>query len=283
MARRVRSPVGVLVAPGVAVVALFLGCLGVMLYYSFLPSLGMARVGDRFTLDNYTRFLSDPFYVEYLTRSLRIASYSTLVVLVLGYAVAYFMSRCGPATRLAISLILVVQFFTAYVVRSYALMLVLGRNGIVNRALIALGLVGAPLPLMYNELGVAIGLVVVSLPFMVFPVYSSLRAVDRNVEAAAETLGASPLQTFWRVTVPLSLPGVAAGTVIVYLFTLTAYVVPGLLGGGYFDMIATLVYDKAMNAQDYPFAAAAAMITLLVTASLVHLLQKAFGRAVRGA
>jgi ABC-type spermidine/putrescine transport system permease subunit I len=283
MARRARSPVVPLTAPGLLIVIIFFGCLAAMVRYSLAPSTGMARIGSGVTAANYAKFLGDSLYVEYLTRSVRIAAYTTAVTLVLGYAVAYFMTRCGPALRLLISLALIVQFFTAYVVRSYALMLVLGRNGIVNRALLGVGLIETPLRLMYNELGVAIGLVFVSIPFMVFPILGSLTAIDRNLEAAAESLGANPLRTFWSVTVPLSLPGVVAGVIIVYLFTLTAYVIPGLLGGGYFEMIANLVYDKAMSAQDYPFAAAAAVIAFVITAAVVYALQKGLGRAIRGA
>jgi putative spermidine/putrescine transport system permease protein len=283
MARRLRSPVASLTAPALLIVVVFFGCLMAMVRYSLAPSAGMARVGSGFTLANYARFLGDSLYVEYLTRSVRIAAYTTAVTLVLGYAVAYFMTCCGPALRLLVGLALIVQFFTAYVVRAYALMLVLGRNGIVNRGLLATGLIETPLALMYNELGVALGLVFVSMPFMVFPIFGSLAAIDRNLEAAAESLGASPWRTFWSVTLPLSLPGVVAGVIIVYLFTLTAYVIPGLLGGGYFEMIANLVYDKAMSTQDYPFAAAAAMITFAVTAAVVYALQKALGRAIRGA
>lgn len=283
MGRRVRSPVISLTAPGLLLVLLFFGCLLAMVRYSLAPSAGMARIGGGVTAANYTRFLGDSLYIEYLTRSVRIAAYTTTVTLVLGYAVAYFMTRCSPALRLLVSLALIVQFFTAYVIRSYALMLVLGRNGIVNRALLGLGVIDTPLRLIYNELGVAIGLVFVSIPFMVFPIFGTLSAIDRNLEAAAESLGADRLRTFLSVTLPLSLPGIIAGLIIVYLFTLTAYVIPGLLGGGYFEMIANLVYDKAMSAQDYPFAAAAAMITFAVTAVVVYALQKLLGRVIRGA
>ena len=283
MGRQVHPPIVRLAAPGVVIIAVFFGCLAAMIRYSLAPSLGMARVGTGLTLANYTKFLGDSLYIDYLLRSVRIAAYTTLITLVLGYAVAYFMTRCGQALRLLIGLVLLVQFFTAYVVRSYALMLVLGRNGLINRMLTTLGVIATPLPLIYNELGVAIGLVFVSIPFMTFPIFGSLTAINRNLEAAAESLGASPLRTFWAVTVPLSLPGVVAGVIIVYLFTLTAYVIPGLLGGGYFDMIANLVYDKAMGAQDYPFAAASAMITFAATATAVYALQKVLTRVIRGA
>ena len=267
-----------LVVPAAGVILFFFACLGVMIVYSLLPNAGMAQVGDRFTLENYARFLGSPLYLSYVWRSLVISLYCTAATLVLGYAVAYVMYRAGPRMLLLISLVLVVQFFTAYVIRTYAIMLVLGRNGIVNTLLLALGVIDRPLKLLFNELGVAIGMILVSIPFMAFPIYSSLHAIPRNLEPAAHALGASPLRCFWTVLLPLSVPGISAGVIIVYLFQVTAYIIPALLGGGYYDMVANLIYSKAMSAMDYPLAAAIAMTMLVISCMLVYGAQKAFGR-----
>lgn len=271
-----------LLAPGLAIAAAFFATLGVMAYYSVLPNLGIARVGSGFTLAAYRAFFGDAFNLAYLTRSLWIATYCTLVTLVLGYAVAYHMTLCGPRLRLVISLVLLVQFFTSFVIRTYAVVLVLGRYGVVNTTLVGLGIVEEPLKLLFTEFAVALGLVVVSIPFMVFPIYSSLAAIPRNLGGAAESLGATHFAVFREVTLPLSLPGVAAGVVLVYLFDFTAFITPGLLGGGYFDMIANFIYDRAMNTQDYPGAAAAAMVSLALTVVIVYVLQKGFRAAIRG-
>jgi ABC-type spermidine/putrescine transport system permease subunit I len=270
-------------APGVAAVALFFSCLGLMAYYSFLPSLGMAQVGSGFTLDNYGEFIGDSFNRAYLWRSLRVATYTTVIVLVLGYAVAYYMSFCSPRMRLLISVLLLVQFFTSYVVRTYAIVLVLGRYGVVNETLMALGITAEPLRLLFNEFAVALGIVLVAIPFMVFPIYSSIAAIPPNLLTAAESLGATRLKTFFEVILPMSMPGVAAGVVIVYLFNFTSFITPSLLGGGYFDMIANLIYDQAMNTQEYPLAAATSVIALVLTVAIVYALQKMFAVTIRGA
>lgn len=271
-------PIVPLVAPALAVVLFFFGCLGVMVAYSFLPNTGMAQVGTQFTLANYGRFFGNSLYLSYVSRSLVLSTYCTAVTLVLGYAVAYVMYRATPRMLLLISLVLIVQFFTAYVIRTYAIMLVLGRNGLINQILLGLGVIDQPLKLLFNEIGVAIGMVMVSIPFMVFPIYSSLHAIPKNLEPAAHALGASPLRCFWTIILPLTIPGIAAGVIIVYLFEVTAYIIPALLGGGYYDMVANLIYSKAMGAMDYPLSSAIAMTMLVISCVIVYGAQKAFGR-----
>ena len=177
--------------------------------------------------------------------------------------------------------ILIVQFFTAYVIRAYAVMLVLGRTGLLNQLLLGVEVTEQPLKILFTETAVAIGLVLVSVPFMVFPILASLQAIPTNLEMAASSLGANGLQSFWTVTFPLSLSGVAAGVVVVYLFELTSYIVPGLLGGGYVDMIANLIYNKAMRSFEYAFASAAAVVTLVISELVIYLLNKGLGRLTR--
>jgi len=270
-------------APACAVLLIFVACLATLAGYSFRPRLGMAQMGSGFTLESYAAFFRDPFNLAYLWRSLWIATYTTAVVLVLGYVVAYHMTVCGPRMRLIITIILLVQFFTSYVIRTYAIVLALGRYGIVNNGLIALGVISVPAKLLFTEFAVAAGLVLVAVPFMVFPVYGSIAGISPNLRAAAGSLGATPAAVFREIVLPLSLPGVAAGVVIVYLFNLTAFITPSLLGGGHVDMIANLIFDRAMNTQDYPFASAAAMVSLLLTLIIVYLLQSGFRRTIRGA
>lgn len=271
-------PVAPLIAPALAVVLVFFGCLGMMVAYSFLPSTGVAQVGTGWTLENYARFFGSPLYLSYVSRSLVLSMYCTAITLVLGYAVAYVMYTAGPRMLLLITVVLVVQFFTAYVIRTYAVMLVLGRNGLVNQVLLGLGVIDQPLKLLFNELGVAIGMVMVSIPFMVFPIYSSLHGIPKNLVPAAQALGASPARCFWNIILPLTVPGIAAGVIIVYLFQVTAYIIPAMLGGGYYDMVANLIYNKAMAAMDYPLAAAIAMTMLVISCAFVYGAQKAFGR-----
>lgn len=262
--------------PACIIIGFFFFTMSIMVRMSFAPNLGPAQVGEGATLDNYVQFFGSTFYLGYLFRSLWISAYCTAITAVLGYTIAYFIHRSGHRTRIIVGTLLIIQFFTAYIIRTYAVMLVIGKTGILNRSLIGAGLIDQPLSLLFTEAGVAIGMVLVSLPFMVFPIVASLQAMPPNVEMAAASLGASNTRVFWTVTIPLTMPGIAAGIVVVYLFELTSYIVPGILGGGYVDMIANLIYAKAMQSFDYPFAAAAAVVTLLVSGLTVYLLQKFF-------
>ncbi|MGE0338877.1 MAG: ABC transporter permease [Xanthobacteraceae bacterium] len=262
--------------PAAIVIGFFFFTMSIMVRISVAPNLGPAQIGDGFTPDNYIQFFGSTFYLGYLFRSLWLAAYCTLITAVLGYTLAYFIHRSGRRTRVLVGALLVIQFFTAYVIRTYAVMLVIGKTGILNRSLLGAGFIEQPLALLFTETGVAIGMILVSLPFMVFPIVASLQSIPPNVEMAAASLGASNTRIFWTVIVPLTMPGIAAGIVVVYLFELTSYIVPGVLGGGYVDMIANLIYAKAMQSFDHPFAAAAAMVTLLVSGLTVYLLQKFF-------
>ncbi|MBI2203327.1 MAG: ABC transporter permease [Candidatus Rokubacteria bacterium] len=260
-----RRAAALLVLPAIAVLAVFVAAMALTGLTSFAADAG------RWSVKHYVRLVSDSHYLGYLWRSFRIAAYCTPITLLLGYPVALVMATASSGVRLGLTLLLVVQFFTSYVIRAYALMLVLGNNGVVNRALLALGVVDQPLTLMYNEFGVAVSLVLLPMPFMVFPIYSVLKNVEPNLEAAATSLGADRLRVFWHVTFPLTLPGVVAGVVLVFLFDLTAYIMPGLLGGGYFDMVANVIYDQAMEVRDQSFAAAISMVLLVATLAVLYL------------
>lgn len=270
-----------LMLPGALVIAIFFAMMSAMAIYSFSPNEPTAGRLAGFTLEHYRRFIESGFYWSYLTGSLWISLYCTLITAVLGYFIAYFMFCARPVVRLVVGSILIVQFFTAYVIRTYAVMLVIGKTGFLNKVLLGLGVVDAPLRILFTEAGVAIGLVQVSLPFMVFPILASLNTISPNLEMVSASLGASHFTTFWTVTFPLTLPGIAAGVIVVYLFELTSYIVPGMLGGGYADMIANLIYNKAMRSYEYGFAAATAMITLLVSGTIIYVLNRSFNRLTR--
>lgn len=264
-----------LLLPAALVIATFLGSLAITGATSFSDAHG------NWTVRHYERFLSDSHFLNYLWRSFRIAAYCTPLTLLLGYPFAYVMSRSSPTARLALTLILVVQFFTSYIVRTYALILVLGNNGILNRSLIDLGILDQPLKLLFHEAGVAISLALVPLPFMILPIYSVLKNIEPNLEAAASSLGASRLKVFWFVIFPLSLPGVVAGVVLVFLFDLTAFIMPAMLGGGYVDMIANAIHEQAMAVLDKPFAAAMSMVLLVITLLVLYAIN-VFGSRVSG-
>ncbi|PYM56417.1 MAG: hypothetical protein DMD79_21585, partial [Candidatus Rokuibacteriota bacterium] len=181
----------------------------------------------------------------------------------LGYPTAYVMSRVGPGMRRLLMLALMLQFFSVNVTRIYALILILGNNGVVNRSLMGLGLADRPVGLIYNEPGVTIGLVSAALPFAVFPIYSVLGRIAPSLAEAAQTLGAD--RTL-----------VASSVVIVFLYSLGAFATPVLLGGGFVDLIAVFSYEQAVNLSNYGFAAAGAVVTLGCAFVLVY----AFNRVV---
>jgi ABC-type spermidine/putrescine transport system permease subunit I len=245
----------ILISPAIVLLGLLSAAVASMLVASFAPT-GATPLG------HYHRFLSDPTYLAYVTRSFRVALYTTVGALVLGYPIAYVMSRVSAPARRLLMLVLVLQFFSVNVTRIYALVLLLGNNGVINRALLALGLVDSRVPLIYNELGVTIGLISAALPFAVFPISTVLARIPVSLGEAARMLGASRTRTFWLVVFPLSLSGVSASVTIVFLYSLGAFATPLLLGGGFVDLIAVFSYEQAVNLSDYGFAAAGAVVTL---------------------
>ena len=235
-----------------------------------LSSLVIASIGGKPWFEHYRKFLGDDLYVAYLVRSFRVAAWTTFVTIIVGYAIAYTMTQVSATTRRLIVMLLVLQFFSVSVTRIYSIILLLGNNGAVNRSLLALGVIDTPVRLIYNELGVVIGLVNASLPFAVFPVYSVLERVPASLREAAYTLGARRARSFWQVVFPLSLPGVAASVVIVFLYSLGAFATPLMLGGGFVDLISVFAYEQAINFSNYGFAAAGAIVSTVLGLALVY-------------
>jgi ABC-type spermidine/putrescine transport system permease subunit I len=266
---------------------IFLGLFFVGLWWlfvlSFRTSTPTGIIQPGFTLKNYSRFLEDPFYLNYLYRSFHVAALSTLVTLLLGYPTAYILVRSGRGMRRFLTVALIIQFFSSYVMRMYSVMLVLGNNGIFNRLFGWLSLTRGPVKLMYNEFGVGVGFTLGGIAFMVFTISSVLENIDINLEDAASSLGATEFRTFLEITLPLSLPGIASGIVIVFLYNLSAFVTPTLLGGGHFEMIANFVYEQALELMNFPFAAAGAFSMLLLALILVFFLNRVFEKMIKGA
>lgn len=217
------------------------------------------------TFAHYERAIFDGLYVGVLLNTLRIALIVTAICLLLGYPVAYFMAS-APKPWVTISLVfLILPFWTSVLIRTYAWSIILGRNGVVNRFLISTGIIEQPLALLNNELGVVIGMVHVLLPYMVFPLYSIMRRIDFNLVYASEGLGASGWQTFTKVYLPLSIPGILAGTTLIFVLALGFFITPAILGGGKVTMIAVLIEQQVRELSNWGFAAALSA-TLLVAA-----------------
>lgn len=224
---------------------------------------------DRFTLYNYTRFLLDGFYLAALATTLKISVITTVLCLLTGYPVAAFMAQAGRRERSLFLLLVISPLLVSLVIRNLGWLIVLSPKGVLNTLLLSLGLVSSPVMLMHSQTAVVIGLAHVFYPFMVLAILSSLQRIDPSVLRAAHTLGASPARAFWHVTLPLSVPGIVAGTLIVFALCMSSFVTPGLLGGPWVKMMAFLAWEQAVQVLDWPFAAAISVILLAVTALIM--------------
>lgn len=230
------------------------------------------------TFTHYEKALTEGLYVRVLLATLEISLYVSAICLVLGYPVAHFLATASPRWTTIGFVFLLLPFWTSLLVRTYAWMVLLGRNGVVNRFLIQTGIITDPLPLLYNTAGVVVGMVHVLLPFMVFPLYSIMRRIDAGLLLAAQGLGASPWKIFRRIYLPLTLPGVLAGTTLVFILSLGFYITPALLGGGRVLMIAVLIERQIREFLNWGFASALSVV-LLVSALAIY---GGFRRLMRG-
>ena len=220
--------------------------------------------GIQLTADNY-RFLTedDLYWVSYL-KSMRIAAVSTLLCLLIGYPMAYAIARARPVWRNVLLLLVILPFWTSFLLRVYAWMGMLSGQGVVNKALLALGLVDQPVQILYTDLAVYLGIVYTYLPFMILPLYATLERLDGDLLDAAADLGGRPRQAFLDITLPLSVPGVVAGSMLVFIPALGEFVIPSLLGGLDTLMIGRTLYDEFFVNRDWPLASAVASVLVLI-------------------
>lgn len=238
--------------------------------YSFLTRGDYGGVEYPWTIESYTR-LADPLYLAILWRSLWIAGLSTAICVAMGFPLALFISRAGKRKNLYLQLVLL-PFWTSFLVRTYAWLFILRDTGLINTVLSALHMIKSPLPLLYNDGAVLLGLVYSFLPFFVLPMYATLERLDPALAEAAADLGAPPWRTLWRVVIPVSKPGIIAGAVLVFIPCLGAYLTPDLLGGGKSVMLGNLVQNQFTTARDWPFGSAASLVLMLASAILLVLL-----------
>jgi len=234
------------------------------------PLLGIAdrsiykpRVG--YTLDYYAQIWRVPVYLTVIWRTFQTSALVTLLCLALGYPLAYVLATLRPRVAQLLMIVVILPFFTSIIVRTYAWMVLLGRNGVVNQYLTWLGLTDAPLPLLYNKGGVLVGMTYVLLPYMVLTVYSVMRGIDPAFIRAAHSLGASRWQAFRKIFLPLSLPGIAGGTLLVFILSLGFFITPALMGGPSDVMIAMLIEREVEFTLNWSFASALAVILLVLT------------------
>jgi spermidine/putrescine transport system permease protein len=239
----------------------------IVLAYSLLTRGVYGGVELPWTIEGYQRLI-DPLYLTILARSFIMALAATLICLVMAFPVALFISR-SPRRRNFYLQMVMLPFWTSFLVRTYAWLFLLRDTGLVNTVLMRFGIIHAPLSLLYNDGTVLLGLVYGYLPFMVLPIYATLERLDPALIEAAADLGARPLATVYRVIVPLSLPGLVAGSVLVFIPCLGAYLTPDLLGGGRTVLVGNLVQNQFTNARDWPFGSSVSMLLMVLVILLV--------------
>ena len=244
--------------------------IGLMAVMSLLTGNPVVMPHVAFTARHYQRLIDDSYYLEVIWTTIRIGLWTTLIALLIGYPLAHWMARIKSRTGHALLLMAVLApMLTGIVVRTFAWMTLLSDKGVINQILLSLGLVTKPLQLMYNEAGIVVGLVHIYVPFMVLTLTGVIGRIDERLEQAAENLGASPLRAFLEVTLPLSLPGILAGSLLVFALAISAYVTPILLGGFQIMTLPILIYQQISANFNIGFAAALGMVLLVISFSLV--------------
>jgi len=256
--QRPASPAAwVLVAPLIIWVAAFVVAPTlIMLVYSFCERGTLGGVVFRFTLGNYAAVL-DATYLQIIWRSILFAGLTTALCLIIGYPVAYCIGRAPPRWRNALLMLVMVPFWTSFLIRTYAWVTILKNEGLMNSVLMQFGLIAQPFEMLYTPGAVVLGLVYTFLPFMILPIYTSVEKLDNGLIEAAFDLGAGPLRAFSKVILPMTSPGITAGVLLVFVPALGLYAVNDILGGGKVDMIGNIIENQFKgNARNWPFGAA---------------------------
>ncbi|MGI9488329.1 MAG: ABC transporter permease [Geminicoccaceae bacterium] len=275
-----------LILPGVGWLTVFMivPCL-IVFFFSFFERGVYGGIDYVFTLENFWRS-AEPIYRSIFLKSATIAGLATVIAVLLAYPAAYAISLAPKERQTRYLLLVMLPFWSNYLIRTYALIVLLNREGVINKSLTGLGVISEPLDILYNTFSVVTGLVYNYLPFVILAIYASLQRLDPAIREASEDLGAPAWKTFLRVILPLTLPGVAAGAVFVFVLSIGNFITPDLLGGGHIQMVGNLIYDQFLSARDWPFGAALSlalifimMLLLFAQAAAVNRAQQAEGAA----
>jgi len=260
----------VLLSPALLSLALLLIAPIIFIFaYSFWLRAANGQDIPAFQFGNWIAVGSDPFYWLALRETFKTSAVTTLICMLIGYPTAYFLARCLFGNKALLLFLLFLPFWISYIIRTFAWVNVLGKNGFVNAVLMWLGVIQEPLPLLYNDFSVIMGLVYFQLPYMIINVYVSLDGIDRNLESAARTLGCTSWQTFREVTLPLSLPGLGAGSLLCFVLAAGSFVTPRLLGGTDTLFFSELVYDAIITQLDWPTGAVLSLMLLIALGIVV--------------
>jgi putative spermidine/putrescine transport system permease protein len=273
-----RSGVGLLSPSLILLVIGFLAPVALMLPISFRPYVPGQGIGDAFTLQHYVRFVTDEYYLEIFGRTILLGATVTLLTLVIGYPLAYCLARTTSRWRSPLTILVVFPLLLNLVVRTFGWIALLANRGLINEMLVGLGWIETPIRLMFNFTGLLIGLTHIFLPFMVLMLVAAIQTIDRSVEDAARVLGANWGSTFVRVTLPLSIPGILSGSILVFVLTISALVTPRLLGGPTYKVMSTLIYDQFLALLNW---SAGSAMAVLLTGMVIGLIALSSGLARR--
>ena len=240
---------------------------------------GLLSQFSEFTFDNYVWLTEDPLYYTAYISSVIIAGISTLLALLVGYPIAYGMARAPASIRPTLLMLVILPFWTSFLIRVYAWIGILKPEGLLNQFLLATGIIDQPLVILNTHTAIFIGIVYSYLPFMILPLYSSLEKMDYSLIEAAQDLGCPPTTAFWKITFPLSLPGVIAGCLLVFIPAVGEFVIPDLLGGSQTLMIGKTLWNEFFSNRDWPVSSAVAVILLLLLVVPIMFFQQAQARA----
>lgn len=222
--------------------------------------------------EGYKVLFQDSFYLKALLNSLKLALISTIVIFILAYPMAYMIYKAHPKQRLLLLVLTIAPFWTALLIRVYAWIMILKTNGLLNQFLLWCGIISEPLNLLNTKIAVVIGIVYMYLPFMILPIYSSLLKIKKNVLEAAADLGAKPFSIFWKITFPLSIPGVIIGVVLVFIPAVGEFVIPDLLGGAKIITVGKLLWIEFFMNRDWPMAAAITILMVMIVLAPIKIL-----------
>ncbi|WP_371311749.1 ABC transporter permease subunit [Pseudovibrio flavus] len=235
---------------------------------------GVKTFWDGLSWDNYIFLTEDPLYLSAYLSSLKIAFFSTVIALFVAYPIAYGMARSPREWQPTLLMLVILPFWTSFLIRVYAWIGILKSDGVLNQLLLWLGVIDSPLTILNTNTAVYIGIVYSYLPFMILPLYASLEKLDGSLLEAAEDLGCPPWKVFWRVTLPLSMPGVIAGCFLVFIPAVGEFVIPDILGGSETLMIGKTLWVEFFSNRDWPLASAVAVILLLILVIPITLFQR---------
>jgi spermidine/putrescine transport system permease protein len=248
-----------------------------VIVYSFWLRAPTGQDIPAFQFGNYAKFFADFFYPSLLLRTIRVALEAVLITLIMGYIPAYFFSHTRSKHKNMLIILLLLPFWVSFIIRAMSWINILGDTGLINYLLMQAHIISDPLPMLYNEASVLMGLVQFLLPFMILNIYVSLEGIDKNLVPAAKSLGCTEWQAFREVTLPLSLPGVSAGSLLVFVLAAGTYLPPMILGGPQNEMMANLVFKRVIGTLDWPFGSAISVILLLLIGLIVYAYNRYLG------